>query len=222
VDTNNLLNTIDKHLAAFSDRQKQGVAVALVLLIAGSAFAPEIDLLGIKIQRHLVVFTGGWVFLFFHLSMLDKSLRIRHLINDLSDQDLPTAYRTIGLNSWSANPFAFFGASGLALLTSAKSIGMLLFAHILMNSWQLAYGKRSAGLVGWVLVQLVLPLLSLMLLVILWRTKREVRTRLIPLDSGLASSLTIQVRYERMWIAGFLIVGLLFYLWIAILQGQIV
>jgi hypothetical protein len=212
---------IEKHLSAFSDRLRQGLAVALVLLVAGMAYTGEIDLLGLKIPRHLAIFMGSWVFLFFQFSMLDKALRIRDMIKAVPDATLPSLCRAIGLHSWSANPFALFGSSGLALMSSAKSLGLLLLAYIVLNSWLLAFGKRSAGAVG-VFAPFVLPTMSLITLALFWNTKREMRKRLTSSDPDLAQTLARQSRYEWIWVVGFLVVGLLFCMWVALLNGQIV
>jgi len=215
------LSAIDKHLSAFDDRLRQGLAVALVLLVAGAGHASEIDLLGLKIPRNLAVFLGSFVILFFQFSMLDKSVRIRALFKAIPDANLPSHCRAIGLHPWSANPFALFGTSRVAFVNSAKGLGLLFFAYVVMNSWIFTFGRRrSAGAVG-VVAPFVLILLSLLTWLVIWTTKREMRKRLSS-DKELSQTLARQSRYEWAWLAGFLVLGLLFCVWLVVLKGQIV
>jgi hypothetical protein len=152
---------------------------------------------------------------------MDKALRMCEMIRAFPDAALPAVCMTIGVHPWSANPFAFFGSSRASLVNSAKSLGLLLFAQFVINSWLLTYGKRSAGAVG-VFAPLVLPAMSLMLLAILTNTKRDMRRRVASADVTIARALDFQHRCELIWLIGFVALGLLFCIWVAILKGQIV
>jgi hypothetical protein len=126
MDQTVLVASVATHLDALAKIYNWAILIAIAVLWAGLQRRPEIEVLGIKIQRQQSFYALSALFLVANLVVLVLFLRLGDILSLIDDTHILEATSRLATHSWVLNPYAFFAPSMLSRSVSAEGFGLLI------------------------------------------------------------------------------------------------